>query len=77
MKVYLTVDAWISVGSSPEIPFGAHDSRNRPWYRVLPAEYLTCVDCGRPVSRGWKRGLKAKTAVCDLCVSLTDPHRRD
>ena len=75
MKVYLTVDAWISVGDHPEIPFGAHDSNQRPWYRTLPSDALTCASCQRPVDRGWRRGVKGKTAVCDHCVVLNDPHR--
>ena len=77
MKIYLTADAWISADSNPAIPFGAHDSSLRPWFRTLPSEALICATCRRPFDRGWKRGLKAKTAVCDLCVVLADPHRRN
>jgi hypothetical protein len=79
MKVYLTVDAWISIGEretrTPQIPFGAHDSKNAMWSRILLNSQLACVDCGQPITRGWRRGLKGKTAVCDLCVVLNDPHR--
>jgi hypothetical protein len=75
MKVYLTVDAWISVGDSQEIPFGARDSKGCMWTRTLPNSHLACADCGQPVTRGWRHGLKGKTAVCDLCVVLNDPHR--
>jgi len=77
MKVYLTVNAWISIGGRREIPFSALDSKNCTWSRILPNSLLTCVDCGQPISRGWRRGLKGKTAVCDLCVVLNDPHRRN
>ena len=77
MKVYLTVDAWISVGGHPEVPFSTHDSKNCTWFRTLPSSNYTCVDCGQTMIRGWRRGLKGKTAVCDLCVVLNDPHRRN
>ena len=82
MKVYLTVDSWISVGGrndhGPQIPFGCHDSSKHPWYRILPSTHsrFNCVDCGQPITRGWRRGVKGKTAVCDDCVVLNDPHRR-
>ena len=76
MKVYLTVDAWLTA-LDREIPFGACDSKHRMWSRILPNSNLSCVDCGQPVTRGWRRGLKGKTAVCDDCVVLNDPHRRN
>ncbi len=77
MKVYLTVDAWISIAGHAEIPFGAQDSKNAMWSRILPNSHLACVDCGQPITRGWRRGVKGKTAVCDHCVVLTDSHRRN
>ena len=83
MKVYLTVDSWISIGGrddhGPQLPFGCHDSSKQPWYRVLPSTHcqFNCVDCGKPVTRGWKRGFRGKSAaVCDHCVVLKDRHRR-
>lgn len=79
MKVYLTVNGWINIEQPPrDIPFSCTDSRGIPWYRVMPSTHskFDCCDCGQPVTCGWKMGIRSKTAVCDSCVSLTDPRDR-